>query len=41
MSQSIDWALAETVAAKSAEQMPSELRRQILDVLDRLDDSLN
>ncbi|MFM7062610.1 MAG: mycothiol system anti-sigma-R factor [Actinomycetes bacterium] len=33
--------LRQMIAAKSAEQMPSELRRQILDVLDRLDDSMN
>lgn len=33
--------LRQMIAAKSAEQMPVELRRQILDVLDRLDDSLN
>jgi mycothiol system anti-sigma-R factor len=31
--------LRQMIAAKSAEQMPAELRRQILDVLDRLDDA--
>jgi len=33
--------LRQMIAAKSAQEMPSELRRQIIDVLDRLDDSMN
>ena len=33
--------LRKMIAEKSAEQMPAELRRQIIDVLDRLDDSQN
>lgn len=33
--------LRQMIAAKSAQEMPAELRRQIIDVLDRLDDSMN
>ncbi|MFM7068424.1 MAG: mycothiol system anti-sigma-R factor [Actinomycetes bacterium] len=33
--------LRKMIASKSAEQMPAELRSQIIGVLDRLDDSRN